>query len=642
MSRIAACGVALLLCSCFGVCLAGVVLTPERNSRAIAIENEFISLILDPDRGGAIVSFIHKPSNRDIIKRDSKYMGLFMDHLWGQNWPGELLEVPYEVQILRSEPEEATVRVWRSVTGVWQGVEQRIIQGLIIEKTFTVRRGIDAVFCHVTVRNPQSAGRLPAYWLQNVFFAGGDYDATNDVFYRPSARGVRASWQGSRTEDFVRDPTAGWSAAVDKPKGQGIVFLMDYHDLDMLYNCGGNQTLEWMYDKIPVPAGRSWETDVVLIPTEGIRSFAHASSAFIAGLEITRSGNAVVLTHQLRATFDTVSDLKIAASVIGALDRKEARAPTLTVTELTKELQTFSQSIEVASPDPLAALVTATGRCGKLDFSEHYFVFYAGGYGYGDNVQQDMSTPVFKVDRPEKKQQLMRPETLARTREASPRAFLIKGLHAERYRIEEVLSAMGVTVGLGAFSVGQEGPRTTDFPFDYDALMSHDVIIVANANLQCLGKLGLLMVRDYLTHGGNMLLLGGKAAYGAGGVTGSGIDDLIPVVVEGTRFDIEHIRNARLSLCGKHPIVAGMRPGKQATVCSYLHRAQPRPGANVVITAGGRPFLVVWEQSGGGRIACVLGAPYGTDTMKPPPFFAWDSWPALLRSVLQWLMGRSG
>lgn len=623
-----------------------VTVSPEPTGAALVVENEYLHLIVDPSRGGAVVSFVHKPTGRDVVRRDTKHLGLFMDHLWGQTWPGELLEVPYESQVVKNGQDEAIVKVWRTVSGEWQGVQQKIIQGLVIEKTFTVPAGMDAVFCHVAVRNPQPAGRLPAYWMQHVFYAGGDYDATTDVFYRPSTRGVRASWQGSRQEDFLRDATAGWSAAVDKPKGQGLVFLMDYNDLDMLYNCGGNSTLEWMYDKIPVPAGRSWETDIVLIPTEGLREFAHASRAFIAGMEVQRSGNTLTLTHQLRAALHPVQNLTLSVKVVGAADRRETVVPPLAVGGLTTALKTVPQTVEAAAADPLAILVGATGKADGREFSESYFAFYAGGYGYGDNVQQDMSTPLLKIPRPEKKQVLMRPTKLERPRNDYPKLFVIKGLHAERYRLSRIIEGMwmNVTVGIGAYSVGQEGPRTTDFPFDYDALMAQDAIIVANANLQCLGKLGLMMLRDYLTHGGNLLLLGGKAAYGGGGLVGSGLEDLLPVEVEPTLFDLEHLRQSSLAIGAKHSITDWfLKYGSMAdcAVCPYLHRVKVRPGSTVAMTAGGRPFLVVREAESGGRVACVLGAPYGAEEGKPPVFYRWHGWDRLLCCVLEWVAQQS-
>ncbi|MBI3921370.1 MAG: hypothetical protein HY318_08140, partial [Armatimonadetes bacterium] len=383
------------------ISFASVSLTPEPTGRAVVIENETLKLVLDPDRGGAVVSFIHRASNRDIVPRDKKHMGLFMDHLWGQGWPGELLEIPYEAQVVKGGADEAVVKVWRSVAGNWQGLDQKIIRGLVVEKTFTVKAGVDAVFCHIAVKNPQPEGRLPAYWTQHVFFAGGDYDATGDLFFRPSSRGVRVSYQGSKQEDFLRDPVAGWSAAVDRKKGQGVVFLLNYNDLDMLYNCGGNLTLEWMFDKIPVPAGREWTTDEVLIPTEGLTDFAHASPNLIAGLQATRSGNELTVRHFLRGALDKLENVVVSLEVVGTADRKKVSSPPLPLGQLSTEVRVVKQILSVPSADPLMLTVMAKGERAGKPFEERYPVFFPGSYGYGDNVQQDMTTPLIRSTRPQ-------------------------------------------------------------------------------------------------------------------------------------------------------------------------------------------------------------------------------------------------
>ena len=34
--------------------------------------------------------------------------------------------------------------------------------------------------------------------------------------------------------------------------------LMDYNDLLALYDCCAAVTTEWMYDKVAIPAGKTW------------------------------------------------------------------------------------------------------------------------------------------------------------------------------------------------------------------------------------------------------------------------------------------------------------------------------------------------------------------------------------------------
>lgn len=68
----------------------------------------------------------------------------------------------------------------------------------------------------------------------------------------------------------------------------------------------------------------------------------------------------------------------------------------------------------------------------------------------------------------------------------------------------------------------------------------------------------------------------------------------------------------------------------------YVHDVEVKPGAKVVLTVGGRPFLVIGEVGPmKARVACILGAPMG-DVGENTPFWAWCDWPYLLRQILWW------
>jgi uncharacterized membrane protein len=607
----------------------------------IVLSNAMVRLVIDPQHGGRVSSYLAAATGREIVPPGRKGVGLFTDHLWGQTWPGELFDAPYEAAIVRSGPDAAAVKVWRTVRGDWGG-KQKMLEGLVIEKTYTLRANDPALLCRVAVRNPTAETRLPAYWSQHIFWTGGDYDARGDVLFRPSARGTIATSQtGQNTrDDFVRDPLAGWSAALDTAKAEGVVFLMDYNDLEMLYDCGGNSTLEWMYDKIPVPPGRAWETDIRLLPVSGARTVAHASTNLIAGVTLVREGAVAHLTHTLRAVSSEISGLTLATRIVGAGDRRETPLPPLAVGAVTGVPRPVTQDASGLSSDPLCVLVTASGRRGDQPFEESYFYFHAGGYGYGANVQQDLTTPLYTVPRPAKRQALMRPETIARERLARPQVFVMRGLHSETFGIEPALAAWGADVRHGEYSINTEGPRITDFPFDYSALMQQDAIVVANASIESLGNLGLQIFRDYLTHGGNLLLLGGKASYGGGGIAGSGLEDLLPVRVSEAKFDIGRIEPAAIRAAKQpHPAIAGL-DWAALPAAYYLHVVEPKPGASVLLTAGGRPFLVVGDLPGGGRVACLLAAPYGGTAEQPPGALAAPGWPEFMRNLLAWLGGR--
>jgi uncharacterized membrane protein len=75
-----------------------------------------------------------------------------------------------------------------------------------------------------------------------------------------------------------------------------------------------------------------------------------------------------------------------------------------------------------------------------------------------------------------------------------------------------------------------------------------------------------------------------------------------------------------------------------APVCCYLHGLSPRPGAQVLITAGGKPALIV-GQVGQGRVACVALTCLGSPAEGQTPFWRWPAWPLLLRDLSWWVAG---
>lgn len=609
-------------------------LNVEEKNGEITVENEKIKCVFSPQRGGIVSSFYYKEwkSNKikDLIPERKKYMGLFMDHLWGQTWPGELLEVPYSIVSLDKKSDYFSLVLERKVSGLWQGVQQDVIKDLILQKKYLIREDSEVVYCYIKLINNTEHSKLPAYWLQNVFFIGGDYDGEKDVFYRPSLRGIRKSLQRKGESDFLKDPYLGWSAAIDTDKGEGIVFLMDYNFLDMLYNCGGNSTLEFMYDKVPLPPSKSWETEIIMIPFSAIDSIGHASTHMVSGMEIKREKETLEIKHKLKAISTDLRNLELVTEILNPLEKKKIEMPPTKVDIVGKDgFREVVQKGKIEMSDPLVIFVRVRGE--KL--SEEYFDFYPGTYGYGDNVQQDMITPVFKMTRISKQQKLMKPEKIEKTYDGKLDVFFMKGLLAENYRIEEVMeklkNKMEVNCEYGYYSIGLEGPRITYFPFDYNEIMKKDIIVLGNVNLECLGNLGIEILLDYVQAGGCIILLGGQTSFGAGGLTGSCLDKILPVEIKATPFDIELKKDSYLIFDKKF---LGNLKIERKIYSPYMHRVKARAGANVLIkTNTGEPFLVYGEVEKGGKVFCITGAPF--EYGKLGVFFNVSEWEEILEKV---------
>jgi len=606
----------------------------EEKNGEIVVENKKIKCVFSPERGGIISSFYYKEWKnnkiKDLIPERKKYMGLFMDHLWGQAWPGELLEVPYSVVSLDKKENHFSLVLERKVSGVWHGVQQDVIKDLILQKKYLIKEDSEVVYCYIKLTNNTERSKLPAYWLQNVFFIGGDYDGEKDVFFRPSLRGIRKSVQRKGEDDFLKDPCVGWSGAIDTQKGEGIVFLMDYNFLDMLYNCGGNSTLEFMYDKVPIPPSKSWETEIVMIPFSGIDCIGHASPNMVSSMELKREKEKLEIKHKLKAISRDLKNLELVAEILNPLEKKKIEVPPIKIEIVGRDGFTeVIQKEKIDVPDPLVVFVKVRGE----NISEEYFDFYSGSYGYGDNVQQDMITPVFKMTRIPKQQKLMKPEKIEKTYDEKLDVFFMKGLLSENYKIEEVIEKMRnkfrVNFEYGYYSIGLEGPRISYFPFDYNEIMKKDIIILGNVNLECLGNPGIEILRDYVQGGGCIILLGGHTSFGASGITGTCLYDILPVEIKATPFDIE-LKKGSYLIFDKN--FWGNLKIRKRIYCPYVHKVKARAGANVLIkTNQGEPFLVFGQVENGGKVFCITGAPF--EYGKLDVFFNVSEWEEILEKI---------
>ncbi|HEY5315545.1 MAG TPA: hypothetical protein VIK18_23645, partial [Pirellulales bacterium] len=66
---------------------------------------------------------------------------------------------------------------------------------------------------------------------------------------------------------------------------------------------------------------------------------------------------------------------------------------------------------------------------------------------------------------------------------------------------------------------------------------------------------------------------------------------------------------------------------------------RPKPGAEVVASAGGEP-LILAGKAGRGRVVAVLATPLGEVADHETAWWDWPGWPGLLSRVADWAGGR--
>ncbi len=221
----------------------------------------------------------------------------------------------------------------------------------------------------------------------------------------------------------------------------------------------------------------------------------------------------------------------------------------------------------------------------------------------------------------------------------------VQGYWFREYAVERALARLG-----GANierSWVQVPTHLRCYPADYAGLMRHHLVIVTNVNAEAFTPVQRKMLADYVYHGGAVLFLGGWYAFGPGYHT-SAFAAMAPVTFSSApnpppNADSSGVWSAAtpggwVLAPGKDVIGAGFAglPWAQAPRVYWYHPLTPKPGAKVLLTAGGKPLLIAGVY-GKGRVAVFAGSVMGDPAKSQLPFWQWDGWPAVLAQTARWL-----
>lgn len=605
---------------------------PARNAagqEVIVFENNLIKLAVLPSKGARISSFVYKPRGVEMLK-DPVMSGLLVDHFREQYFPGELWGATYQAKLVQTGPEVVSATFSYAVTGAWEGSETPDLKGLVIEKMLTLREGSPVLEAHYAVRNPTATGKAMSFWSQHLVWPGGKADPIN--YYRPSRRGVKVIFDQpdmalrDKMEEVIRDPAAGWMAALDTQTHDGLVWVMDYNTVEWLYNCAGSRTVEWFCTKAAIPAGKAWETDIAIYPVYGMNGFATCSRALATDCQVNREGARFRLTHQVASVDPACTSAAISGSLLNPITNATAPVPESKLSPLTFEPQNVEVEVPAAPPDPLVVRLDATAA----GATQHYEL-WAGG-AYGDNWQLQ-GGPVYSMPPPARQTQYLKPDRIALTLGPQPRALLARGLYSPSLKLEESLKTAGFAeVRVAYHRVGLWGTTSLlGFPMSYDELLTNHLIVLADVDAEALGDVGREMLKDYVAAGGGLMVFGGPYAFGEGGYDKAQMAEILPVKVSGL-FDVVR-GDFELSPGAGGPVTAGLAWPEQP-VAPYLHRLTPKDGAEVVVHADKLPFVVAGTY-GKGKVVCVAGQPVG-QSAGHPLFWLWSGWPELVQRLALW------
>ena len=581
------------------------------------LESDLYRLTFDPANGGRCTSFFLKEGQREWVY-EGNWAGMFLDHFAHQPWPGELLSARYEYAIERDGDRAISIRLWTVPNG-----NDPLTRGLKVEKIITLREGRREVQVVNTFTNPTTEGKNVAMWIQQCFAYGGQ--RLFDQYYRPGVAGISLDGEDDTgmnklpktsddyAQDWVKQPAAGWSAGRDRKSNEGAVFLLDYNYLDILYNCAGSYTTEWFMDKVPLPPGKSWSTQYTVVPVNGFRGFTHASPRLIANVEAKATDQGLALTHQLCGATEPLGDVTIKTSVYGVRSKQETTLAPVTAAGVGLAPVDAAQTSAKPQTEPLVFRVEIAGK----DWTEKYEYLYEGAFAAA-GIQGAPSAPEYPMPRPKKAKTFLKPDTWTRPHNPHLRALVMYGIWTQHYQVEKALRAIDpqaeITVcdGWGFF------------PPTYDTLLSYDLLVISN--LPAGPDYANEMVADFARHGGGVLTLGGMLTYGAGQWQDTALEGILPVRLVNT-FDMKQEKAGVAVAQASKPVppeFAGLEACATRFPTSarffWMNLAQPKPDAQVLLTAGSYPLLVVGP-CGEGRVATVLGTCHGEPTRDTIP--AW-------------------
>ncbi len=618
---------------------AGAAAKAEKNGDTIILQNDVVKLVIDLKKGARVAEFTYQPFGENIVYPVESSGGLLMDHVWEQTWPGEFLNRAYTGEVVNAGPASASARVW--TVGV-----APTIKGLRFERVMTLHDGDRALYATVSIVNTTEEGRVTGYWSQNNYWFGGRKEGLS--WARPAVRGIDRLGLDAKGEPwfggawyYVDDATAGWNGSYSKDLKRGMMCLMDYNDLWRIYDNTSALTTEWMYDRVAIPAGKTWTTAITIIPVAGITGFTHGSLNAIANFEATPAADGLTIEHQVARGAVPLKDVTLKTRVWGLKTQWTAQVPDVKLAELkeTADSRTVKATNLGAMPAGIEVTLTGTDPDGKV-VTEVYGDYLGGAEG--KNNDPFSMKPYLAFNRPAKQKVFLKPDAFTYKPNPEPQVLYLRGLWTSIFGVDAALTNAfpKVTIKDGWLDASPVGLTFSYFPPDYPSLLSFDLMVLGNVPAAPFDLVGQEMLKDYLSVGGNALILGGDQAFGQAQFTNEALIAMLPVEL-GQAYNWRKITgDGTLKVVdASHAVAAGVNFGRKDKVF-YSHLCTPRPGAKVIVAAGDHPLLVLGTTPKGGRIACVLATPFGESEGTDTAFWDSPAWRTLMQNTVQWLIKR--
>jgi uncharacterized membrane protein len=628
----------------------------------VVLRNPFETLTFEPARGGRCISFRFLDNNEELIDQNPM-AGMFLDHWAKYPWPSGLMHLPYQYTLLTTEKGKVGIRLWVTVPAMGGGKgtadakSSAAIQtspeliGLVMKKTIWLYDATDRIDVEQTIENPTNEARSVSPYVQHNFNMAGSRYA--DTWYLPSTQGVVWNIQPGDEKskiygpNWVLDPVAGWMGVRDRNTNRGLLFAFDYNYLEKIYTCGS--TAEWFMESVPVAAGKSFTTKYVIKPEQGFDGFIYGSASLMADLQAHEQGKQVLITHDLAAVQQALGPLEVTITLQDWKSKQVYLTQSYTVPKLTntKLRQEFTATPKnLIGGTVIAVTVKGEGVNERYEFyyagdtnehERHYNYFAAGGGALvgaqGDTYHQKAPRKIKQIDKPDFAK-------IAGPAAGQFHCMVTFGLYTETFNFDDNLAGwMSKDGAAPQFDFINAPPNGIEsFPGGYEALFAYNTVIISNTNYRALGDIRLEMLCDYVAQGGKLLVTGGPYALGNGEYEGTRLLDLLPATLSGP-FDMKWAGKGKSWLLTAAPDGKDLLNGvsfAQTPRVYWQHAVTPKKNTRVILTAGGKPSLIIGRY-GKGKVALLTLSPTGAPAAGETAWWAWDGWQPLLNNIMTWL-----
>ncbi|MHB9133704.1 MAG: glutamine amidotransferase [Armatimonadota bacterium] len=218
----------------------------------------------------------------------------------------------------------------------------------------------------------------------------------------------------------------------------------------------------------------------------------------------------------------------------------------------------------------------------------------------------------------------------------TPKPLRILAVHGRwypTYALERAYARLG---GAYLTDTWQHPQALRFYPGEYEDLMGHHLVVIANCNSGSFSAVNRVRIKNYVAAGGSVLFLGGKYTFG-GDFHGTVFEEIAPVTFA-EKKDIVFTPAGFTLAPGPQQVGVGMAKldWKAEPRVYWHHEVTPKAGSKVLLTAGGKPLLIVGAY-GKGRVAVFAGSVMGIPQDKQLPFWSWNGWPSVMAGTINWL-----